>query len=80
MFVKEIEIKLKKIIDENLNMPTEINPDNELKKYGIDSITFIKIIVCIENEFKIEFDDENLDSNRLSTLNNLIEYVEGKIG
>jgi len=51
----------------------------DLKNIGINSITFIKIIVTIETEFGIEFGDEDLDYNEFPNIQSLVNYVEAKI-
>lgn len=77
-----IEEKIKEILAENLEnkIPAEqINADNDLKDLGINSISFIKIIVGLETEFDIEFDDEDLDASKFATIKDLIEYVGNKV-
>lgn len=76
---EEIEARLKKIISEreefaflhgNLDMEADIG------ELGINSLMFIKIIVAIEEEFDIEFDDDELDSSNLNTFHDFVDYVE----
>lgn len=50
-----------------------------LNDFGIDSLTFIKIIVEIETEFDFEFEDEDLDVNKYSSLQSLVSYVVSKL-
>lgn len=57
---KRIEEEVKKIfvefgIDEALSLPEKISFKYDM---GIDSISFIKLIVRIEDTFNIRFDDE----------------------
>ncbi|MFQ9799140.1 MAG: hypothetical protein ACLR23_09645 [Clostridia bacterium] len=40
---------------------------------------FIKIIIGIENQFNIEFDDEALDYSKFVSMENLIYYVQEKL-
>lgn len=47
-----------------------------LKNMGIDSITYVKILVAIEKNFCFEFDDEALLMNRFPTLQHLCDYIE----
>jgi len=42
---------------------------------NIDSITFIKLIVNIENEFEIEFEDEALLVEKYETIEDMHNYV-----
>ncbi|PWW07337.1 acyl carrier protein [Paenibacillus cellulosilyticus] len=53
--------------------------DRDLLDLEIDSITFIKLIVALENEFDIEFDDGSLDAEYFNTLQKLKEYVEERL-
>lgn len=53
--------------------------NQEIKDIGINSITFVKIIVTIENKFNIEFDFDMLSINQFSTLASLIVYVRSKL-
>lgn len=46
---------------------------------GVDSITFIKIIVALESEFNFEFEDEMLLITKFPTVKSMIEYVESKV-
>ncbi|MGE5631459.1 MAG: acyl carrier protein [Caulobacteraceae bacterium] len=45
----------------------------------VDSITFIKIVVSLENEFDIEFDDDMLSVAKFLTIKSIAEYIESKI-
>jgi len=46
---------------------------------GVDSITFIKIVVALESEFDFEFDDEMLLITKFPTIRTMVEYVESKV-
>ena len=54
----------------------EISNDYNLVDSGIDSISFIKLIILIENTFLIEFADEDLSVFNLSTLDEIIKYID----
>jgi amino acid adenylation domain-containing protein len=58
---------------------SNITIDTNLSGVGIDSITFIKIVVSLEAEFDFEFDDEMLLFTAFPTLRAMIEYVESKV-
>jgi len=47
---------------------------------GVDSITFITIVVALEGAFDFEFDDEMLLITVFPTIKSMIEYVESKLG
>jgi acyl carrier protein len=59
-------------VDENDTM----NNHNDLLSLGINSIMFIKIVVDLEKEFNIEFDDEMLDVQKFISLETLYEYID----
>lgn len=77
----EIQKKAFNIIKSNLDESIfpDISIDANLKSTGINSITFIKIVVSLETEFKFEFDDEMLLLTSFSTLRSLTEYTELKV-
>lgn len=64
------------ILNEKEMHNMSINTDFPL--IGIDSITFIKIVVALECEFEFEFDDEMLLNTKFPTVKSMIEYVESK--
>lgn len=70
----------KKILDivnaniENTAITNE-QADEDLSLFGMDSITFIKIIVDLEETFKIEIPDEKLLITEMGTLNKIVEVV-----
>lgn len=45
----------------------------------IDSISFIRLIVCLEEEFDFRFEDEALNRNYFSTIEDIFKYVEKRI-
>ncbi len=50
--------------------------DEELQLIGLDSISFIRMIVMLEDEFCIEFPDEVLYMENLNTINRIINVME----
>lgn len=49
--------------------------DTRLQNVGMDSITFVKAVVEIENHFDIEFPDEKLAITQAGTIKDLCEIV-----
>lgn len=77
---KEIAEKLKNIIRNFVSHEEgDLDADVSLEKLGINSISLIKIIIQIENEFDIEFDQKDLQKQRFETLANIILYIENRI-
>lgn len=52
-----------------------IKPDDELSALGINSVTFIKLVISAEMEFGIAWKDEDLNYQNFSTINKIIEYI-----
>ncbi len=48
---------------------------NNLAKDGIDSLTFIKFVVLLEEEKNIEFDDDKLSLECFEDIKSLIDYI-----
>jgi len=70
-----------KIIIKNINENSEnkeaieLNIETDLMELGMDSITFIKIVVAIEETFEIEVPDEKLLITEMNTASKIIEVV-----
>lgn len=50
----------------------------KLQDMGINSITFIQIVVELEECFGFEFNDEDLDYEKFIYLSDLYEYIKEK--
>ncbi|MCI8471536.1 MAG: acyl carrier protein [Clostridiales bacterium] len=57
----------------------ELSLDMVLLNMGLDSFTFIKIVVKLESAFDFVFDDEMLINTEFPKLKMMVEYVESKI-
>ena len=78
----DIRAQLAQIIADNLEGEEtleQLKENDDLTELEINSILFIKIIVSIENQFNIEFDDEALDYSKFVSMENLIYYVQEKL-
>lgn len=53
----------------------EINLDSDLADFGLNSLIFIKLVVELENQFKVTFDEDKLDYKKFLNLDELIRYV-----
>ncbi|HCL01602.1 MAG TPA: hypothetical protein DHW61_04170 [Lachnoclostridium phytofermentans] len=49
--------------------------DDDLSQLGMDSISFIKIVVALEEAFEIEIPDEKLLITEMGTINKMFEVV-----
>lgn len=70
---------LKVIISELDSTIGDVTLETSFINAGIDSITFIRIVVALESEFGFEFDDEMLLITQFPTIKSMIEYVASKI-
>lgn len=81
---KQIEMRLRKIIEKNIEIDRpieEVSFSESLESQGINinSISFIKLVVDIEIEFDIDFDDNDINFKHYSCLNDVVSYIEGKM-
>ncbi|WP_373265141.1 non-ribosomal peptide synthetase [Hungatella hathewayi] len=78
--LSEIQIKVLDIIVSNLNkeVTKEISLEEDIIKLGFDSISFINVVVAIENEFSLEFEDDKLLISSFSSIKSILEYVENR--
>lgn len=67
-----------KIIAEQLGISeSEINEDTSFEDLGADSLDLFQIISALEEEFEIEF--ENDDAEKIKTVGNAIEYIKSAL-
>ena len=74
--------KLKEIIIECMELkctPEELNGDDLITELGINSVDALEILVWVENTFEILIDDDDLNSQILSSLDTLGCYIEKKL-
>lgn len=67
------------IIQQNVDLHQIIRDEMNLEEIGVDSIAFISIIIAIEEEFNIRFDDMQLIYDHYQTVGDLIEAVQSAI-
>lgn len=76
---ERIEEKILSVIERYCDRNNEISLKSELSALGLDSITYITIIVTLEEEFGFQFDDEMLLYTAFTDVESLISYVRLKI-
>ncbi|MEK4444284.1 MULTISPECIES: acyl carrier protein [unclassified Niallia] len=80
--MEDIETRIKEVIIEyidEINDISEISNEADLFTLGINSVTGLRIFVAIENEFGFEFDDNSLNPETFSNVNQLSTYVKQKV-
>lgn len=60
-FKNVLEMEFKKVVEDH-------SWDQDLRVLGFNSISFIKMVVALENEFDFEFEGANLDLDGFTTL------------
>lgn len=78
--LNEVQMKVFNVISSTLDPKFgDVTLETAFAGIGVDSITFITIVVALECEFEFEFDDEMLIITAFPTIKSMIEYVELKI-
>lgn len=78
--LSEIKIKVLELFNLNIGQKifADINLDTNLSDIELDSLSFMKIIVQLEETFNFEFNDDMLDVNRFTNINSVAKYIESK--
>ena len=77
---KRIEHRIKEKIVKTLELdiePSDI-PDDEILfggGLGVDSVSMLEILVALEEEFKIEIEEEDFRVEEFSSIRQLAEYI-----
>ena len=72
-----IREQLAKLAEENLDIDTsDLDFETKISDMDIDSIDLVDFIMVIEEEFDIEFSDEELDE--IETLSDIVSLIESK--
>ncbi len=77
-----INEKIKQMIAASCDVqisPESIQEDSKFDSLGFNSMTFIRMIVAIENEFELEFGDADMTFNKLPDFKSLSVYVQAKL-
>ena len=69
---------VKKIVVENLERkPEEVTPEARfIEDLGADSLDLTELLMALEEEYKVEIDD---DANEIQTVGDAIKYIEDKV-
>lgn len=72
-----IREQLVRLAEENLDIDTSnLDFESKISDMDIDSIDLVDFIMVIEEEFDIEFTDEELDE--IETLSDIVSLIESK--
>lgn len=76
MTVKEIENKLLRQLSIILSSPAaKIKAEVPLHELGVDSLSFVELLVFIEKEFKIKLMESGITREDFKTLRSLAECI-----
>lgn len=77
--MRNIENRVREIVLNMLELKMtndDLLSDTELQNIGMNSISFVKLIVEIENQFNIEVPDDKLLITEAGTIKKLSEIIE----
>ncbi len=79
--MNDIKVRLFKSISTiwEKEISPEISDDTKLKDLNIDSLSFIQIVVEVEKEFGIHFDNTMLEVDSFPDIGHLLRYIEDMI-
>ncbi|HCA45972.1 MAG TPA: hypothetical protein DEP45_01075 [Armatimonadetes bacterium] len=79
---QQLKQQIKEMIVERLFLdadPAEMGDDeNLMENYGIDSVNLFEIVVGLEEQFEISFEDEDFSVDLFANVNSLADFVERK--
>lgn len=76
MSIREKIIEIISVHSEMANVNQYLQENDDLSQLGMNSISFIKMVVDMERIFGFEFEDEALDYNKFTSFNSLCSYIE----
>jgi acyl carrier protein len=78
--MKNVVERVKKVIKEVIGTEEVIREDMMLKELGYDSLKNVELVVMLEEEFNIRFDDSQLSQNNFETVSGIIHFVKESLG
>lgn len=70
-----MEDRIKKVIQNMLNNDSDIDSNADLKVYGVDSLAKVQLLVDLEDEFGIEFEEDDINQNNFSSVLTIKETI-----
>lgn len=78
-----IREKIRDLIQKNLVMENEVeelkDSDNIFEMGYVNSLFAMKLVTFVEDEFDIIIENDELNIENFSTINNIVIYIEGKL-
>lgn len=67
--------KIKKIVVEEIDIEeSEVTLTSNLEELGVDSISRFEIIMALEQEFRVDILDEDVES--IESIGDIVKYIE----
>jgi acyl carrier protein len=78
--MSEIEVKVKKIIEEKLSVNADqiTNDARFAEDLKADSLDTVELVMALEDEFGLDIPDE--EAEKIKTVQNAIDYITSKAG
>lgn len=85
--IEETKVKVYEIMKDFINNPENrlnydaelLNDDTEIEELGMNSLSYIRMVVSIEETFDIEFEDALLDYKEIKTIGEFIKVIDRQI-
>lgn len=71
--------KVIELIKDNLALDEEVDIDTPLKSLSLDSLSFINLIIQIEETYDIDFSFDELDIKKWNIVNDFIQTIKEKL-
>ena len=78
----DIEKRIRCIISNHIDISVPIDnvgPDDDLTDIGLNSISYIKLVVLLEKEFDFEFNDNELNVEKYKTISSVVNAIESHL-
>lgn len=76
---QEIEASIRDYIIDSLGYTDPVKADQSLRESNVfDSTNLVEFVMYLEEEFDIEFEDDDMVAETFETINALIKFVQQK--
>ncbi|MDH6426968.1 hypothetical protein BSK62_08510 [Paenibacillus odorifer] len=73
--MEELRKKVEQMIIEILEIPQDSVIENNIEDVGINSLSYVRLIINIESEFGISVPDELLSLKMLPSIDDIVAYI-----
>lgn len=74
--MEQISSKAIEVITKFSVVKSNINSDDLLLNIGVDSLCLVELVIALEDEFNIQFDEAELEPSKLNTVGDIINLVK----